>query len=341
MRNAFKVALIGSTIGIAMNAPAYSEGKYTIGVSNTLIGNGWREEMICSVKAQAKASGLVKKVILANRNGGPTEQIADIRNLISAGANAIIVNPSDRTALNGVIKQAADRGVVVVAVDQAVTAPEAYLVSNDQVAYGATSAKWLGERLGGKGSVVEMRGIEGVPADSDRHEGFTNAMKAFPGIKVTTVFNGWSLSTTSKKTKDIIASGQQVDGIFTTGQDAVVVEAYKAAGASYPRIVGADDNAFIGQLVDFKDKGLVGAVVTNPAAIGGAGLAVALDVLEGKAHDRVNKVDPQIWSNTDGADLAKLKGAYNPSLDPYYSVAVDLNPYTTYASKDVLACEGP
>src|ERR1044072_746413 len=26
---------------------------YVIGVSNTLVGNGWREEMICSVKAQA------------------------------------------------------------------------------------------------------------------------------------------------------------------------------------------------------------------------------------------------------------------------------------------------
>ena len=69
---------------------------YVIGVSNTLVGNGWREEMICAVKAQALASGKVSKVIIANRNGGPAEQIADIRNLISAGANAIIINPSTR-----------------------------------------------------------------------------------------------------------------------------------------------------------------------------------------------------------------------------------------------------
>ena len=77
--------------------------KYVIGVSNTLVGNGWREEMICAVKAQAPASGVVSKVIVANRNGGAAEQIADIRNLISAGANAIIINPSSATALNGVI----------------------------------------------------------------------------------------------------------------------------------------------------------------------------------------------------------------------------------------------
>jgi ribose transport system substrate-binding protein len=49
---------------------AMAAGKYVVGVSNTLIGNGWREEMICSIKAQAEASGLVSKVIVANRNGG-------------------------------------------------------------------------------------------------------------------------------------------------------------------------------------------------------------------------------------------------------------------------------
>src|ERR1700720_4127401 len=140
---------------LAAASGAHAADKYVVGVSNTLIGNGWREEMICSIKAQAEASGVVSKVIVANRNGGPAEQIADLRNLISAGVNAIILNPSDREALNPVIKQAADKGIVVVAVDQAVSAPEAYVLSNDQVAYGKEGATWLFKQLGGKGSVVE------------------------------------------------------------------------------------------------------------------------------------------------------------------------------------------
>src|ERR1700704_6971660 len=143
---------------LAMAGSASAADKYVVGVSNTLTGNGWREEMICSIKAQAEASGMVSKVIVANRNGGPSEQIADLRNLISAGANVIIVNPSDREALNPVIKQAHAKGIVVVAVDQAVSAPEAYVLSNDQVAYGRLGAEWLFEKLGGKGNVVEMRG---------------------------------------------------------------------------------------------------------------------------------------------------------------------------------------
>jgi ribose transport system substrate-binding protein len=106
---------------MAIQAPAAE--KYVVGVSNTLVGNGWREEMVCSIKAEALASGKVSKIILANRNGGPSEQIADLRNLISAGVNIIIVNPSDRKALDPVIKQATDRHIVVVAVDQGLTPP--------------------------------------------------------------------------------------------------------------------------------------------------------------------------------------------------------------------------
>src|SRR5213083_201971 len=79
---------------MAVSASATPQAKYVIGVSNTLVGNGWREEMICAVKAQALASGKVGSVKVANRNGGPAEQNADLRNLISAGANAIVVNPS-------------------------------------------------------------------------------------------------------------------------------------------------------------------------------------------------------------------------------------------------------
>ncbi len=243
---------------LAMAGGAQAADKYVVGVSNTLIGNGWREEMICSIKAEAEASGKVSKVIVANRNGGPSEQIADIRNLISAGANIIIINPSDREALNPVIKQAADKGIVVVAVDQAVSAPEAYVLTNDQVEYAKLGAKWLFDKLGGKGSVVEMRGIDGVPADADRHQGFTETAKAYPDIKVTSVFTGWALDKTAQATKNLLASGKEIDGVWTSGIDSTVVDAYKTAGKPFVPVVGADNNGFIGQLIDLKSKGLEG-----------------------------------------------------------------------------------
>ena len=102
--------------------------------------------MICAVKAQSLASGEVSEVIAISKNGGPTEQIQDLQNLISQGVNAIIVNPSDREQLNPVIEEAIAQGIVVVAVDQAVTAEGAYVATNDQVAYGRLGAAVAGRR---------------------------------------------------------------------------------------------------------------------------------------------------------------------------------------------------
>src|SRR5437762_11822595 len=99
------LALVAISVIAVVTASAETgktHAKFVLGVSNTLVGNGWREEMICSVKAQAAASGKVSAVKVANRNGGPAEQNADLRNLISAGANAIVVNPSSPSALNAV-----------------------------------------------------------------------------------------------------------------------------------------------------------------------------------------------------------------------------------------------
>jgi ribose transport system substrate-binding protein len=334
----FVVATVLSVAAASSDASA-ADGKFVVGVSNTLIGNGWREEMICSIKAQALASGVVSKVVVANRNGGPAEQIADLRNLISAGVNAIVLNPSDRAALDPVIKQASEKGIVVVAVDQAVSAPEAYVLTNDQVAYGKLGAEWLFKKLGGKGEVVEMRGIDGVPADADRHEGFQAALKEYPNIKVTaSVFTGWALNKAAQQAKDLIASGKKIDGIWTSGLDSVVVDAYRSAKKPYVPVVGADNNAFIGDLIDLRKDGFEGAAVTNPPSVGGAGLAVALDVLQKKDHPHLIHINPEVW---DGSDAAKLKSEFDPKLDPYYSVAVSVKPYTTYTREQILACKGP
>jgi ribose transport system substrate-binding protein len=337
--SSYSSLFLGAIMTMACQAPAAE--KYVVGVSNTLVGNGWREEMVCSVKAEALASGKVSKIILANRNGGPSEQIADLRNLISAGVNIIIVNPSDRKALDPVIKQATDRHIVVVAVDQAVDAPTAYVVTNDQTAYGRLGAEALFKKLGGKGNVVEMRGIDGVPADADRHEGFTEALKKYPDIKVVgSVFTGWSFDKGAQEMKDLIGSGKQIDGIWTSGIDSSVVNAYKTANLKYVPVVGADNNGFMGQEIDLKDS-LVGINVTNPPAVGGAGLSLALDVLAGKKVPRVTHLTPKVYDSSTPEGQEWLKSLYDPKVDPTYPVYSPVDPYTHYTVEQEKTCKGP
>jgi ribose transport system substrate-binding protein len=333
------LALAAVSITAAVTASAKPQAKYVIGVSNTLVGNGWREEMICSVKAQALASGKVSKVIVANRNGGPAEQSADIRNLISAGANAIIINPSSPTALNPVVAQASARGVKVVSVDQRITAPSAWNVTNDQVAYGRLGAEWLFKKLGGKGNVVEMRGIAGVPADTDRHTGFMQAKKKYPGIKVVKqTFTGWQFAPGGKQMLDILNSGVQVDGVWTSGIDYTVVNAFKTAGKPYVPVVGADNNEFLRQLLKLY-PGFQGAAVTNPATIGGVGAAVAVRLLGGGTVQKWVKLTPAVWDYKTG--LKEIRANYSPSRAPTYSSRLQIKPWTTYTTSQLTGCKGP
>jgi len=313
--------------------------KYVVGISNTLTGNGFREEMICSIKAQAKASGVVSKIITANRTTDPSGQIADVRNLISAGVNVIVMNPSDRSALDAVIKEASAKGIVVVTVDQGVTSPDAYQLYNNQVKYAQLGADWLFKQLGGKGNVIEMRGINGVSADADRHQGFTQTLTKYPSIKVVKeTFTNWSLDPAAQQIKDILGSGLKVDGIWTSGIDSTVVDGYTTAKKPYVPTIGADNDGFIGQLINLKSQGLAGAAVTNPPTVGGAGLALGLAVLQGKTEPHLVNLDPQIWDNVSSTGLSTLQTHYDSTLNAYYSVSYQVDPWTTYTKADLLAC---
>jgi ABC-type sugar transport system substrate-binding protein len=73
------LALGAAVWAVAPVGGASAADQFVIGVSNTHIGNSWREEFVCSIKAEALASGLVSKIVLANREAGPSEQIADLR----------------------------------------------------------------------------------------------------------------------------------------------------------------------------------------------------------------------------------------------------------------------
>jgi ribose transport system substrate-binding protein len=167
-------------------------------------------------------------------------------------------------------------------VDQAVTEPSAYVISNNQEEYAYLGAKWLFEQLGGEGDVVYMRGAAGASADDDRHRGFQRALEEQPGINVVQeVFTGWQQDQGKQQILDLIASGIPFDGVWTSGIDNVIVDAMVESEVPLVPVVGADNAGFVGQLVNV--EGLEGAAVTNPGSIGGAGVALALQILQGQA----------------------------------------------------------
>jgi ribose transport system substrate-binding protein len=343
MTNLLRMTTLSLLAGSALMGavPAFAAGPYTIGVSNTVAGNGWREEMICSIKAQALASGEVSSLNIAHRNTDAAGQLEDIRNLISAGVNAIIVNPSDPAGIQPALAEAAAKGIVVVVVDQNVTEPTTYILQNNQEQYAYLGAKWLFETMGGKGDVVYMRGAAGASADSDRDRGFKKALAEFPDIKVAQeTFTGWQQDQGKQQILDYIATGIPFGGIWTSGIDNVIVDALVESGAPLVPVVGADNAGFVAQLNSV--EGLKGAAVTNPGSVGGAGVTLALQILNGqKPAKQTTLVDPSLWENVTPEGKAQLAAAADPSLSPEWPVSISIPGWTTYSKEQIIACKGP
>ena len=235
----------GATLGVAILAVACSNGgsattapttapataapasmgasaPYTIGYSNGGgVGNGFREEQVCTAKAEATALGaskIVSPLNVIHRNTDAAGQLSDLRTLISQHVNALVFNPNDPDALNPALAEAHAAGITTVSVDAYVTDPNTWNLYNNQVKYAELGAEWLFKQMGGTGTVWYTRGLAGHPADSDRDIGFNNMLKKYPNIKVANpggTFTGWDPATATKITNDFISGGgyDQVQGI--------------------------------------------------------------------------------------------------------------------------------
>ena len=334
-----------------------SSGKYSIGYSNGGgVGNGFREEQVCTAKAQALASGKVETLTTIHRNTDAAGQLADIRDLIAKGVKAIVFNPNDPEALNPALQEAKAAGIKTVSVDAFVTDPDTYNLYNNQVEYAYLGAKWLFEKLGGKGKVYYMRGFAGHPADTDRHTGFQKALAKYPDIEVLPTIEGehtgWDSAKTTELINNFMASGQYdtIQGIWTSGMDGEVVEAIKAAGKKFVPIVGADRGVFVKPLLDPAGyPGLEGAAVTNTAAVGGAGVALALKLLAGEkvatdpAAPQPNTVllVPVVADNGSDAGKKTLESWLVEGLDPSWPLGLTIDGWTTYTPEQAIACKGP
>jgi ribose transport system substrate-binding protein len=330
---------------------------WKIGYSNPGgVGNGFREEQVCTAKAEALASGQVSEMTTIHRDTDAAGQLADIRTLIAKGVDAIVFNPVDPDSLLPALAEAQAAGIKTISVDQYVNDPNTYNLYNNQVEYAYLGAKWLFEQLKGEGNVYYMRGIAGASADSDRDIGFKKALAEYPNIKVVPtpdgVFTKWNSAEATKLMDAFIASGEydKIQGIWTSGMDGEIVESIKAANKPFVPIVGADRGVFVKPLLDPTNyAGLTGAAVTNTAAVGGAGVALALKLLNGEtvqtdaSAPKPNTVllVPALADNLTDAGKSTLQSWLVDGLDPSWPLGLQIEGWTHYTPQQAVACKGP
>src|SRR5512135_635882 len=267
--------------------------KFTIGISNSFISSEYRTQMIDELKAvnaEYMAKGLTNDLVIESKDTDVAGQIQQLQNLMAKGVDAILVNPGDVNGLNATLQDAVSKGIIVISVDQELNTPNVYNVGIDQKKWAMTSAKWLAQKLGGKGNIVEIEGFPGHPANNARMDGVAEVFKDFPDIKVVGKDTGkWDEATGQQVMSNFLASFPTLDGYWT--QDGMAIGAMQAVlaanPAKFPTGVGEGRCQFLQLWSDRlkADPNFETIAVANPPGVSPTGLRIAVNMLMGKKVD--------------------------------------------------------
>ncbi len=270
-------ALLGSAGSLAAQ-----DESYTIALSNGWVGSEWRTQMIQEAQGAAAEwadRGVEVNLAIQSKDIDVNGQIADVRNFIGQGVDAIIVNPNSPTAFNPTFAQAKAAGIDVYAVDGEVTSPDAIFVGIDQKEFATLSTRWLMERIGGQGKVVGVQGVAGHPANQARVEGFEEAVAEYPDVKIVNQVNvDWDPAKGQQATQTILATYPDLAGIWTQdGHAEGVWRAIEASGRDVPA-TGELRGSFVKQ---WQDKDWTTAASVNPPGVMATAVNVAVLRLQG------------------------------------------------------------
>ncbi|WP_327299768.1 MULTISPECIES: multiple monosaccharide ABC transporter substrate-binding protein [unclassified Streptomyces] len=241
----------GSTIGIAM--PTKSSERWIADGSNMV--------------KQFKALGY--KTDLQYGEDDVDHQVSQIENMITKGADVLVIAAIDGNALTDVLKQAADQHIRVISYDRLIlgTPDVDYYASFDNEKVGVLQANYLIGKLGlksGKKGPFNIELFAGSPDDNNTRYFFDGAMKTLkPYIdkKQLVVRSGqtkldqlttlrWDGATAQKRMDDLLTksySSARVDAILSPydGISIGILSSLKSDGYGtpakpYPVVTGSD-----------------------------------------------------------------------------------------------------
>ena len=202
-----------------MTRPAPAEAAhYNVFLDLSYSGNVWQTAAANGIKAVAETPPYDKEVTFKTVISGTDvqHQISDLQSMIAAGANAILFYPVSGTGLNRVIEQGCRRHVLMVAYDSSVTAPCAYNVNSLGGRYGANSAQWMVNEMGGRGELVINHGVAGTALTKLMDRQALSVFQRYPGIKIAAEFYGnWNDALSQEGVSRILAAHPNIDAVWT------------------------------------------------------------------------------------------------------------------------------
>ena len=218
MPNKLKAMLV---VTVFVSATVLAQQSYAadstmkLGLSMPTLNTPFFTVLVNAATAEAKAVG-GNVVQATNANRDASQQVTDFRNLINAGANAILAGVVDRAAIKPALDYAKSRNVPVVIVDDKPAAGEVYaVVRADNLAMGARAAEALAAAMTDKkGPVLHITGGLTTTNGRNRKDGFDKAFKAASGAKVIEQTANWDGPTSANVSLTVMSGNPDIAGIY-------------------------------------------------------------------------------------------------------------------------------
>jgi ribose transport system substrate-binding protein len=269
--------------------PSATPGKFLIGMSQCNLGEPWRVQMNADI-ARAAAQHPQLKIIYKDAQNDSLRQRAQVEELAAQKIDLLIISPKEAAPLTKPVAEVYRKGTPVIVLDREVEGEEfSTFIGADNRRIGREAGKHALKLLGGRGNVVELKGLMTSTPAQDRNRGFREGLELekHPDIKV--VFEAdmqWLEPNARREMASALAANKTIDLVYAHN-DPGAHGAYLAARAENRagkiKFIGIDALAHEG--VAYVQQGLLDATFQYPTG-GAEAIAVALKYLAGEKPEK-------------------------------------------------------
>ncbi len=285
------VAVVGSlaltSCGAAEKSSSSSSGEDTkkIAFIQGVAGDQFYITMQCGIQDAAKEAGATVDV-QGPEKFDPTLQKPIVDSVVASKPDAILVAPTDVSAMEAPLKAAADAGIKVVLVDTTVEDPSFAVsqISSDNVGGGKAAFDAIKELNPDGGKVLVISTDPGVSTVDARVKGFKEATSADSNFEYIGVqYSHNEPATAARLVTAALQKDPDIVGVFATNLFAAEGSATgvrQAGKGGQVKIVSFD--AGPDQVKALEDGTIQALVAQQPGTIGQDGVEQAMAALDGK-----------------------------------------------------------
>ena len=297
-------------IGLVLSLSACKQQpkKFVIGVSQCSE-DIWRDKLNDELKMGEYINDSII-VKLASSNDDNVLQNKQVNQFVDEGVDLLVISPNQLSAISKAVERAYEKGIPVILYDR-ISSTDKFtaFIGCDNYLIGKSMGTFIAQKLQGKGRIVEICGLDGSSPAMERHLGFMDAIKSYPGIQVVASEGGnWKEEGGVQAMKRILKKTQDFDYVFAHN-DRLAWGAYEVAkqmGLQHRyKFTGVDGMANKGGGLELVRDGIFEASYLYPTK-GDEVIALAMKILKHQPFERKNYLSTSIITR-ENAELTLME----------------------------------